>query len=141
MKKKGAGSHHLKHSNRTARVKEAAAVYHFGAGASHHSPVLDLVKRFGLQQQTLSRMTGFSPRAVADWAAGKTPSMPARRVFSEMDRLLDALSRLMKPRQVGRWLKEPNTAFEGSSPAQLIERGQSDRLWRMLYHLESGEPG
>src|SRR5438067_1946535 len=89
----------------------------------------------------LSRMTGFSARAVADWAAGKTPSTPAQRVFSEMDRLLDALSRLMKPRQVGRWLKEPNPAFEGSSPAQLIERGQSDRLWRMLYHLESGEPG
>jgi hypothetical protein len=57
-----------------------------------------------------------------------------------LDRLLDALTRL-KPRQVERWLNEPNTAFEESSPAGLIERGQKDRLWRMLYHLESGEPG
>ena len=40
-----------------------------------------------------------------------------------------------------RWLNELNTAFEESSPAGLTERGQSDRLWRMLYHLESGEPG
>jgi len=58
-----------------------------------------------------------------------------------MDRLLDGLSRLMKAREVGRWLKEANPAFDGSSPAQLIERGETDRLWRMLYQVESGEPG
>ncbi len=86
-------------------------------------------------------MTGFSIRAVAEWAAGKSPSTPAKRVFSEMDRLLDGLSRLMKAREVGRWLKEANPAFDGSSPAQLIERGETDRLWRMLYQVESGEPG
>lgn len=97
--------------------------------------------RFGVRQDTLSRMTGFSLRAVAAWAKGKMPSAPAKRVFSEMDRLLDGLSRLMQPRDVGRWLREPNPAFDGSSPAQLIEQGQTDRLWRMLYHVESGEPG
>ena len=48
--------------------------------------------------------------------------MLAGRVFSEMDRLLDALGRLMKTRQIARWLKEPNRAFAGSSPAQLIQR-------------------
>ncbi len=122
-----------------ARVREAAATYH--VGVIDYSPVRDLVKRFGLRQETLSRMTGFSIRAVAEWAAGKSPSAPAKRVFSEMDRLLEGLSRLMRPREVGRWLKEPNPAFDGASPAQLIERGQTDRLWRMLYHLESGEPG
>lgn len=124
----------------SARVKEAATAA-YGVGVWNQSPVRDLVERFGLRQEALSRMTGFSIRAVADWAAGKSPSAPAKRVFSEMDRLLDGLSHLMKPREVGRWLKEPNRAFEGASPAQLIERGQTDRLWRMLYELESGEPG
>ena len=69
------------------------------------------------------------------------PSAPARQVFVEMDRLLDGLARLMQPKEVGRWLKAPNPAFEGSTPVQVIERGQMDRIWRMLYYAESGEPG
>ena len=58
-----------------------------------------------------------------------------------MDRLLYALACLMRPKEVGQWLKEPNPAFDGSSPVQVIERGQMDRIWRMLYYAESGEPG
>ena len=53
-------------------------------------------------------MTGFSLRAVAGWANGNKPSAPVRRALTEMDRLLDSLSRLMKPKEVGKWLKEPN---------------------------------
>jgi hypothetical protein len=47
----------------------------------------------------------------------------------------------MQPKDVGRWLREPNPAFDGSTPVQVIERGQMDRIWRMLYYAESGEPG
>ena len=103
--------------------------------------VRQMVKRFAIPQDTLSRMSGFSLRAVAEWASGKAPSAPAKKVFTEMDRLLDALARLMQPKEVGQWLKQPNPAFDGSSPVQVIERGQIDRLWRMLYYAESGEPG
>src|SRR6266404_1065292 len=103
--------------------------------------VRQMVKRFAIPQDALSRMSVFSLRAVAEWASGKAPSAPAKTVFTEMDRLLDALARLMQPKEVGQWLKQPNPAFDGSSPVQVIERGQIDRLWRMLYHAESGEPG
>jgi hypothetical protein len=58
-----------------------------------------------------------------------------------MDRLLDALARVMPPAQVGRGLKAPNPAFDGSTPLQLVERGELDRLWRMLFDVESGQPG
>ena len=100
-----------------------------------------LAERFALPQDTLSRMSGFSLRAVAEWASGKAPSAPAKRVFAEMDRLLDGLSRLMRAKEVGQWLKQPNQALDGSSPVQVIERGQTDRIWRLLYYAESGEPG
>ena len=58
-----------------------------------------------------------------------------------MARLLDGLARVMKPVQVGRWLKLPNAAFDGSTPLQVVERGELDRIWRMLFDLESGQPG
>ncbi len=124
-----------------ARVQETAAVYHPAMRLPEPPAIEKIAQRFGLRQETLSRMTGFSLRAVAGWSNGKTPSAPVRRALVEMDRLLDSLSRLMKPKDVGRWLKEPNPALDGSTPVQVIERGQTDRIWRLLYFLESGEPG
>jgi hypothetical protein len=138
----------MKAKKRKAGRQSGGAVANATKGAIHpafrrikHAGVREITDRFGVRQETLSRMTGFSPRAVAEWARGRKPSAPAIRVFNEMDRLLDALARLMQPKEVGEWLKEPNPAFDGSTPVQLIERGQIDRIWRMLYYAESGEPG
>lgn len=96
---------------------------------------------FCLPQPLLVRLTGFSPRSVTKWSQGETPSAKQEKALVEMDRLLDGLSRVMEPAQVGRWLKQPNPAFDGSTPLQVVERGEMDRIWRMLYDLESGQPG
>lgn len=125
----------------TARVKESPALAHPAMRVVGAPAIDELTDKFGLRQETVSRLTGFSLRAVADWSKGKTHSSSVRRALVEMDRLLDSLARLMQPKDVGRWLKEPNSALDGSSPVQVIERGQGDRIWRLLYFLESGEPG
>jgi len=96
---------------------------------------------FSLPQPLLVRLTGFSPRSVAKWSQGEPPSAKQEKALVEMDRLLDGLARVMEPVEVGRWLKQPNSAFEGSTPLQVIERGETDRIWHMLYDLESGQPG
>lgn len=127
--------------SRALSAKARIGSKHFAIQRENHAAVRDISARFGVRQDMLSRMTGFSPRAVAEWTRGKEPSAPAKRAFAEVDRLLDALARLMKPKEVGQWLKQPNPAFEGSTPVQVIERGQMDRIWRILYHVESGEPG
>lgn len=98
-------------------------------------------EEFNLPQPLLVRLTGFSPRSVTKWSQGELPSPKQEKALVEMDRLLDGLARAMEPAQVGRWLKQPNSAFDGSTPLQVIERGESDRIWRMLYDLESGQPG
>ena len=126
---------------KSTRVKEPAAVYRAGLSSDAPPALQEIADKFGLRQETLSRLTGFSLRAVAGWASGKKPSAPVQRALTEMDRLLDNLSRLMEPKQVGKWLKEPNSALDGSTPVQVIERGQIDRIWRLLYFVESGEPG
>lgn len=123
------------------RVQETGAAYYPALQAPSSLSLRELARKFGLRQDTLSRMTGFSLRAIAGWANGKYPSTPVRRALTEMDRLLDALGGLMKPKEVGKWLKEPNPAFEGSTPVQVIERGQVDRVWQLLHYVKSGEPG
>jgi hypothetical protein len=45
----------------------------------------------------------------------------------------------MKKDYIAEWLSIPNPAFEDLKPIEVIERGESDRLWRMIYYLEAGE--
>jgi hypothetical protein len=96
---------------------------------------------FKMPQPVVVRLTGFSPRSVAKWCEGVPPSPKQEKALVEMDRLLDGLARVMLPAQIGRWLKSPNAAFDGSTPLQVVERGESDRIWRLLFDVESGQPG
>ncbi len=109
------------------------------AGSSSVS-VKDLATRFRISRETLTRITGFSLRALANWLQGTKPSSSTIRRLIEVKRLFAALEELVSPEAIGPWLKEPNPAFDGSTPLQVIERGEMDRIWRMVHELESGEP-
>ncbi len=121
----------------------AQASFRFGhRGAKDYAGLLRHYRTvFKMTQPVVVRLTGFSPRSVAKWSEGVPPSPKQEKALMEMDRLLDGLARVMKPEQIGRWLKSPNPAFDGSTPLQVVERGETDRIWRMLYDLESGQPG
>ena len=41
---------------------------------------------------------------------------------------------------IGPWVEQPNSAFDGLKPIEVIERGEVDRIWQMIYHLRSGVP-
>lgn len=99
-----------------------------------------LTSRYAISHDTVTRMTGFSLRAVSNWSQGSKPSSSTARRLTEIKRLLAALEKLVSPEAIGPWLKEANPAFDGSTPLQVIERGETDRLWRMIYELQSGEP-
>ena len=125
-------------ARRSPRVKSTAAPL-LGVPASPPG-VREVCQRFRLVRQDLTRLTGYSLRAVDQWATGKPPAAPARKQLTELIRLFDALADLMDSKQVGPWLKSPNPAFANSTPLQVIERGEQDRLWRMIHQLETGEP-
>jgi hypothetical protein len=62
----------------------------------------------------------------------------ARQKLNEMARLREGLARVMAPEHIGQWLNDPNSAFGGRAPLQVIERGEIDRLWRMIFQLDAG---
>ncbi|HUG89585.1 MAG TPA: antitoxin Xre/MbcA/ParS toxin-binding domain-containing protein [Planctomycetaceae bacterium] len=64
-----------------------------------------------------------------------------RRKLRETDRLVEALSDVIRGEVIGQWLVRPNEAFGGLTPLEVIERGEIDRVWRMVYELGSGMPG
>jgi hypothetical protein len=102
--------------------------------------IKDFAMRYQISHEALTRMTGFSLRAISNWSHGSRPSSSTARRLTEIKRLFATLEDLVSPEAVGSWLKEPNPAFDGSTPLQVIERGESDRIWRMVYELQSGEP-
>jgi hypothetical protein len=99
--------------------------------------VARLCDRYGLRRDDLGRLTGFSLRALADWAAGKLPSEPAKRRLHEIRRLLDALAEVVDVKAIAPWLRTRNPAFESMTPLQVIEVGEIDRLWQMVHHMGS----
>jgi len=92
----------------------------------------------GVTVKEFARLIGFSERAIAEWESGKPLSEPARRKLVETQRFVAALGKLVDPETIPGWLRTPNDAFGGLKPLEVIERGETDRLWRMLFYLESG---
>jgi transcriptional regulator with XRE-family HTH domain len=94
--------------------------------------------RLGLSRKLFSRLAGFSERAIADWESGKPVSEPGLRRIKELDRFRDRLSEVVSADAIPAWLDTPNDAFDGLKPLEVIERGEIDRLWNMIFYLESG---
>lgn len=55
--------------------------------------------------------------------------------------MYQALAELVQPSAIGPWLEKSNKYLEGLSPLQLIERGESERVWRMIRQLQEGNAG
>jgi DNA-binding transcriptional regulator YiaG len=101
----------------------------------------DVRAALGISRRLFARLTGYSERAIAAWEAGRDLAEASRQRILETRRLEKALARVMKPARIAAWLDEPNRAFRGLKPLEIIERGEIDRIWRMVFELESGTGG
>jgi len=101
--------------------------------------VSEIRTNFGVNRRLFSRMTGCSERSISDWERGKKRLAGASlNRMREIKRLYEALASVMDPEFIGTWVDTPNDAFDGLKPLEVIERGEIDRLWRMIFYLESG---
>jgi len=127
---------------RKAKQRKAMAVKAFSSTLQSRSfgeQLTDLRKKLGITQKTFAQLISSSQRAVARWEAGEKPGDQTKRTLAELRRLYSGLSGVMKKDYIAEWLSIPNPAFEDLKPIEVIERGESDRLWRMIYYLEAGE--
>ena len=124
---------------KTNRAKSAAGQLLSPKPSQGSFNVKTFCTRYKVVRPDLTRMTGYSLRSVDKWAAGEKPSAVTQRRLMEMQRLFIELSKIMEPGYVGEWLKTTNDAFDGSTPLQVIERGETDRIWRMIFIVETGE--
>ena len=88
----------------------------------------------------MARLLGVSLRTVSNIESGSASSSSTSRSVTEIRRLLIALASIMRTDYVATWLDEANDALEGLKPIEVIERGEIDRLWSLVYLVGSGEP-
>lgn len=99
---------------------------------------LRLRQRMDLSQPLFSRLLAISVRTVAKLESGTAPTDVVSRRLNELTRLTNALSEVIKKESLGTWLQTPNSAFDDLKPLEVIERGESDRIWSMIFFLRSG---
>ncbi len=95
-------------------------------------------RKLGLTRKVFSRLTGYSERAIANWEGGGKPDEPGLRRIKETERFQERLAEVVDAEAIPEWLDTPNEAFDGLKPLEVIERGEVDRLWNMIFYLESG---
>lgn len=107
---------------------------------SKPSPVFALRRVLGLNQPEFARLFPVSLRTLVTMESGARMTEPQVRRLNELTRLTNALAGVIRKESLGRWLKEPNSAFSGLKAVEVIERGEVDRIWSMIYFLRSGVP-
>jgi len=103
--------------------------------------MLALRSKYKLNRDVFARMLPVSPRSLATIESGGKPNDAVRRRLTELRRIFEALSEVIEPETIGQWMTTPNDAFEGLKPLEVIERGEVDRIWQMIFLLRSGVPG
>jgi DNA-binding transcriptional regulator YiaG len=131
----------LKKSGRAKMAAARASANGTGLGRTSDSDVRRLSRTYHLSNEALSRVTGASPRTVSYWNSGTPPQRSSAQKIREVTRLFDALADIINAKVIGQWLQRPNQQFDGSTPLQVIERGETDRLWRMIWQLREGHSG
>lgn len=126
----------------SSRVVSSKGVRAGGAKAVKISQRFKSVRvGFSLNQPAMARVLGVSQRKLSELENdARQPRTETKRRLTEVERLHKALAELMGESDLAGWMEEPNEAFDNATPLQVIERGEIDRLWQMIYAVRSGHP-
>lgn len=102
------------------------------------NPVHALRQDLGISQEMMARLLDVSLRTLSRLETADEPKPP--RSFGELSRLTEGLLSVIRKESLSSWLDRPNEAFGGLKPIEAIERGEVDRLWKMIHQVGAGEP-
>src|SRR5207249_6234817 len=94
----------------------------------------------GWSRNQLAYVMNASDRAIVNWEQGDPISPVYAAKLREIQSVYNELKQLMKPEEIGTWLLTEMEEFEGRTPADLISKGETGRLWASLFYLRSGLP-
>lgn len=126
-----------------ARLHEVNRALQEADPGTARSETLNLAKlraALGWSRNQLAYVLNASDRAIVNWEQGDPISPVYAAKLRELQSLYHALQSLMEPEGIGAWLRKDLEEFEGRTPADLISKGETGRLWASLFYLRSGMP-
>jgi hypothetical protein len=102
---------------------------------------LELRDRLRMPRVVFGRVVNVSERTIAKVESAAQQVEKLRRPYNDVFRLYEALAEVVEQESSGAWFVTPNEVFGGLKPIEVIERGEIDRLWDMVFRLRSGMPG
>jgi DNA-binding XRE family transcriptional regulator len=126
-----------------AKLQEInAAIEEAGADgkSSEKLTLANLRAALGWSRNQLGHVMNASDRAIVNWETGDPISPVYTAKLREIQSVYNELKQLMKPEEIGPWLLTEMEEFEGRTPADLISKGETGRLWASLFYLRSGMP-
>src|SRR5438445_2212796 len=87
----------------------------------------------GWSRNKLAYVMNASDRAIVNWEQGDPISPVYAAKLREVQSIYNELKPLMKPEEIGPWLLTEMEEFEGRTPADLISKGETGRLWASLF--------
>jgi DNA-binding transcriptional regulator YiaG len=107
---------------------------------SDKQTLADFRAALGWSRNQLAQVLNASDRAIFNWEAGDPMSPVYSAKFREVQSVYNELKQLMKPEEIGAWLPTEMEEFDGRTPADLISKGETGRVWASLFYLRSGMP-
>lgn len=95
----------------------------------------------GLSRAAFGRFAGLSDRTIATVEKTGTAGGATLRRLTEARRLQEALSSIGSPAEIGGWLNAPQRMLESLKPLEVLERGEGDRIWRILHRVGATDLG
>ncbi len=92
----------------------------------------------GVNRETFARLANCSERTLATYEKRKDLPAPIRPQVNEALRLVDALLEIIPVNELPGWLHAPNPGFGGQRPWTLIQKGERDVIWEMIYQTRQG---
>ena len=99
--------------------------------------VVRIQREGGLTDRLIARATGAALNTVREWLTlrGQPSGVRAERI-AELGSIVERLVRVIEPDYIPVWLNKPIAALDDEKPIDLLRRGQSVRVARLVSSLE-----
>src|SRR5213594_1566436 len=125
---------------RLQEINHAMQKAEAGTSKPEKMTIAKLRSALGWSRNQLAYVMNASDRAIVNWEQGDPISPVYAAKLREIQSVYNELKQLMKPEEIGPWLLTEMEEFESRTPADLISKGETGRLWASLFYLRSGIP-
>jgi len=99
----------------------------------------DIQEKGGVTARDIAQLLDTTPATISRWRKGRAEPQPDRRDnLLRLQWLISELAELYPPKEAQLWLFSHHKLLGGERPADLIQRGETEEVLRIISQLKDG---